>query len=82
MARKRGDKSGRDSKSTRRQQEKQEAKPEEPAPTDEEFRAALAERDKRITELEAQVAEASKTVGSAETLARDRQPGGRGVILW
>ena len=40
------------------------------APTDEEIRAALAERDQRIAELEAQVAEASKTVESAEALAK------------
>ena len=40
------------------------------APTDEEIRAALAERDERIAELEAQVAEASKTVESAEALAK------------
>ena len=39
-------------------------------PTDEEIRAALAERDERIAELEAQVAEASKTVESAEALAK------------
>ena len=40
------------------------------APTDEEIRAALAERDERIAELEAQVTEASKTVESAEALAK------------
>ena len=39
-------------------------------PTDEEIRAALAERDEKIAELEAQVAEASKTVESAEALAK------------
>lgn len=40
------------------------------APTDEEIRTALAERDEKIAELERQVAEASKTVESAEALAR------------
>ena len=40
------------------------------APTDEEIHAALAERDQRIAELEAQVTEASKTVESAEALAK------------
>lgn len=52
------------------QQKQQEAKQVGTAPTDEEIRAALAERDERIAELEAQVAEASKTVESAEALAK------------
>ncbi len=52
------------------QQEQQEALQVGAAPTDEEIRAALAERDQRIAELEAQVAEASKTVESAEALAK------------
>lgn len=51
---------------TRRQEERQVGA----VPTDEEIRVALAERDQRIEELEAQVAEASKTVESAEALAR------------
>ena len=37
---------------------------------DGEIRAALAERDEKIAELEAQVAEASKSVESAGALAR------------
>ncbi len=52
------------------QQKQQEALQIDAAPTDEEIRAALAERDERIAELEAQVAEASKTVESAEALAK------------
>ncbi len=52
------------------QSQQQEAKPVGTASTDEEIRAALAERDQRIAELEAQVAEASKTVESAEALAK------------
>lgn len=40
------------------------------APTDEEIRAALAVRDERIAELEAQLAETSKTAESAEVLAK------------
>lgn len=51
------------------QQKQQEALQVGAAPTDEEIRAALAERDQKIAELEAQVAEASKTVESAEKLA-------------
>lgn len=50
------------------QQKRQEAQVAEP--TDEEIRAALAERDEKIAELEARVAEASKTVEPAEALAR------------
>ena len=52
------------------QQKQQEALQVGSAPSDEEIRAALAERDERIAQLEAQVAEASKTVESAEALAR------------
>lgn len=52
------------------QQKRQEALQVDAVPTDEEIRAALAERDEKIAELEAQVAEASKTVESAEALAR------------
>ena len=52
------------------QQKQQEALQVGSAPSDEEIRAALAERDQRIAELEAQVAEASKTVESAEALAK------------
>lgn len=52
------------------QQKQQEAMPVGAAPTDEEIRAALAERDQRIAELEAQMAEASKSVEPAEALAR------------
>lgn len=52
------------------QQKQQEAQQVGAALTDEKIRAALAERDQKIAELEAQVAEASKTVDSAEALAR------------
>lgn len=52
------------------QQKQQEALQVGAAPTDEEIRAALAERDQKIAELERQVAEALKTVESAEALAR------------
>lgn len=52
------------------QQKQQEAQQVGAAPTDEEIRAALAERDQRIADLERQVAEASKTVESAEALAK------------
>lgn len=52
------------------QPKQQEKKPVGSAPSDEEIRAALAERDQKIAELEAQVAEASKTVESAEALAK------------
>ena len=41
------------------------------APDDEEIRAALAERDEKIAELEAQVAETSKSVEAANRLAAD-----------
>lgn len=37
--------------------------------SDAEYRAALADRDKKIAELEAQVADAAKTVESANALA-------------
>ena len=37
---------------------------------DAEYRAALAERDKKIAELEAQIADAAKTVESANALAK------------
>lgn len=40
------------------------------APTDAEIRAALAEHGEKIAELEAMVAEASRTVDSAEALAK------------
>ena len=40
------------------------------ASIDEEIRAAPAERDEKIVELEAQVIEVSNTVGAAEVLAR------------
>lgn len=40
------------------------------APDDEEIGAALAERDEKIAELEAQIAEAAKTVESTEALAK------------
>ena len=40
------------------------------APDDEEIRAALAERDEKIAELERQIADAAKTVESAEALAK------------
>lgn len=40
------------------------------APDDEENRAALAERDEKIAELESQMADAAKTVESAEALAK------------
>lgn len=51
-------------------QKQQEALQVGAAPTDEEIRAALAERDQKIAELERQVTEASKTVESAEKLAK------------
>lgn len=37
---------------------------------EEEYRAALADRDRKITELEAQIAEATKSVESAKELAK------------
>lgn len=40
------------------------------APDDKEIRAALAERDEKIAELERQIADAAKTVESAEALAK------------
>lgn len=52
------------------QQKQQEALQVGAAPADEEIRAALSERDQKIADLEAQVPEASKTVESAEALAR------------
>lgn len=39
-------------------------------PSDGEIRAALADRDKKIAELERQIADAAKTVESAQALAR------------
>lgn len=51
-------------------QKQQEALQVGAVPTDEEIRAALAERDQKIAELERRVAEASKTAESAEALAR------------
>lgn len=42
-----------------------------PSPVgEEEYRAALADRDRKIAELEAQIAEAAKSVESAEALAK------------
>lgn len=52
------------------QQMQQETQQIAVAPTDEEIRAALAERDQKIADLERQVVEASKTVESAEALAK------------
>lgn len=51
-------------------QQGQKAPEQAGAPDDEEIRAALAERDEKIAELEAQIAEAAKTAESAEALAK------------
>ncbi len=73
MARRRRAKSSRGSKATRRPttSNRSRKRPERVgAPDDKEIRAALAERDEKIAELERQIADAAKTVESAEALAK------------
>ena len=51
-------------------QEAQQVSGAEDGDGDAEYRAALADRDKKIAELEAQIADAAKTVESANALAK------------
>ena len=51
-------------------QEEQQVSGAEDGNGDAEYRAALADRDKKIAELEAQIADAAKTVESANALAK------------
>ena len=53
------------------EQQGQKAPEQVGTPDDEEIRAALAERDEKIAVLEAQIAEASKSVETANRLAAD-----------
>lgn len=53
------------------EQQRQKAPEQVGAPGDDEIRAALAERDEKIAEPEAQVAETSKSVEAANRLAAD-----------